>query len=206
MSASINLKAIRKKILYYFFQDGLLDILFGVIMLIFGITILLTNLLKLPDWLIGAILPLIVIAFLVSKKLITRPRIGRVRLGLDLKVLVFLILGVIVFAISAIGIIPGKLTIKGTNIPAFDWILIVIVMFSLAAAFLHVKRFYIYGVLYAVSLPFYKIYKHHAKLGTVSLIMFFISATIMLSVGIVVFIRFLRNYPIASEEEGYVKK
>jgi hypothetical protein len=207
MSTAIDLKAIRKKILYYFFQDGLLDILFGAIMLIFGIIIMLTNLLKLPDWLIGAILPLIVIAFYVSKKFITKPRIGRFKLGLDVKVTIFLILSLIVFTISAIGILPAKLIIKGTTIPAFDWILIFIVMFSLAAAFLNIKRLYIYGVLYAVSLPFYKIFKHHVNLGKISLIMFFISAIIMLAAGIVVLIRFLHNYPIPSEEElGHVKK
>jgi hypothetical protein len=207
MSIAIDLKVIRKKILYYFFQDGLLDILFGVIMLIFGVTILLTNLFKIPDWMIGAILPLIVIAFYVSKKLITKPRVGRFKLGMDLKVFVFLILSLMVFTISAIGILPAKLIIKGTTIPAFDWILISITIFSLAAAFLNIKRLYIYGVLYAISFPFYKVFKHHVNLGKISLIMFFISATIMLAVGIVVLIRFLRNYPIPSKEGlDYVKK
>jgi hypothetical protein len=65
------------------------------------------------------------------------------------------------------------------------------------------KRYYIYGILSAIPFPFYRYLKYKPKFSHLSLIMFFISRTIIVIAGLIIFIRFMQNNPIPSKEKEY---
>jgi hypothetical protein len=75
------------------------------------------------------------------------------------------------------------------------------VVFGLAAYFMDVPRFYFYAVLYALPFPLGILLAQNTDLsGSVSMaITFGISGGVMLLWGIVLFVRFLRQYPVPAE-------
>jgi hypothetical protein len=54
----------------------------------------------------------------------------------------------------------------------------------------------LYGVLYAISLPTRTILKQNPALGSISLIAYFVSGSVMVLIGAALFIRFLREDPL----------
>ena len=74
-----------------------------------------------------------------------------------------------------------------------------IVGFSLAAYFLDFNRLYAYGVLYAIPFSVRIMLEQNPNLRGPSFIAYFVSAAVMVLIGVVLFIRCLRDYPISAE-------
>ncbi len=204
MAQGMYLKGIERRVWMLYFDDGLLDISLGLLLLGIAISA------WLPDFGVSASLQvpvLIALEFLAvlvligGKRLITTPRMGHVRYGRGRKVrkvkavasiamvtLVLLILLVVGTTVGDLLSWPsmGKLVrhiVIGAAMTA---------VISCMAYFLHFARGYIHGVLYglAFSTSFY--------LDTP--IIMAVAAVVILLIGLAVLLRFLREYPMASTE------
>ena len=179
-------------------QDGILEILLGVLLVIYGI-ILLTNLpavFMFVFWIIF-IIPL----YEIIKKRYTYPRIGKVKVQEDnpkktvsgifiYKIAVAAIMGVSIFVLF--GDITSFLIYR--SLPIFFAIMILGAM-----AYSHGKsgsrRFYVYATIALVSAPFFSIIDFGASMANIGYHLLFIGS-IFTVVGLAIFMRFLHKYPL----------
>jgi hypothetical protein len=145
----------------------------------------------------------------VGKKYITVPRLGAVRFGparrarLSVSVLILAgsaLLGLVVFLVFARDSIPaGWLSARVLGLLAF--VVNCLVVFGLLAYFLDFRRLYGYAVLWALAFPASEVVTTHTALSPASAFLLTVGAFagVMLVTGIVLLIRFLRDYPIATE-------
>lgn len=206
MSHQISLKEAERKVFRATYNDGLWDIFLGCYFLIFAIAPFLSP--SLGDfWSTVVFIPFWGLVYLVIwllRKYVVTPRVGSVKLGRPRKTrlvkftVVMLIVNVIAFILGLIaamsfGRIPGQM---------FTIILGLILMigFSIAAYFLDFNRLYIYGLLVGLSpligewLWSQGYAAHHGFPVT-----FGTTAGIMILVGLVVFVRLLRDNPVPIE-------
>jgi len=209
VTQNINLKELERKAWRSVFQDGLWDIYLGLLLLDMAILTLVSG----SDapvskpWGYGIYIALLVLSMAIlwaGKKLITMPRMGRVKFGPKGQarrkkarlVLAFsVIVGLVMFVIAWLAI-RGEWS-QGLPIaiifPAV-WAVNMLVVFSLGAYFLEFERLYLVGVMYALPVPVDILLDELAgiKLGFIA---FAVPAAVILIMGLVVFIRFLRDYP-----------
>jgi hypothetical protein len=184
----------------------------GFLLLIMGMGPVLPALNKSVIWTLVILLMLSVLAclaFWAGKKFITTPRMGRVKFGPQRKTklkktraVLFLsaLLGVITLVLRAMWNIEWAARIP---IPAYIWTVQAIVVFGLGAYFLDVSRFYAYGVLYAIPVPVGIVLLQNTGLPGFMFLPFGVSGGIMVIIGVVLFIRFLHDYPLVPEEASY---
>ena len=133
---------------------------------------------------------------------------GRVKFGPKRKaklnwVRVVLLLSVLVGAgVFVAGLAMGSNRLEWLNAAFFfpaAWVVNAMVVFSLGAYFLDFNRLYLIGVLYALPVPL-DIMFH--KFASMDLAFFAIGvpAMVILIVGLVMFVRFLREYPLPAVE------
>lgn len=206
MSSQISLKEAERKAYKSTFDDGLWDILLGWYFLSFVFAIYLSPALG-DFWSSAATIPIWVLAFLVIwlvRKYIVKPRIGIVKFGqlrkarlmkFTLVMLVAntiaLILGII--AALSFGIVPGQ-------VYSILFGMMLLIGFSIAAYFLDINRFYIYGLLLGLTPLVGEWLWSHGYASHHGLpICFGITAGIMILTGLVIFIRLLHNNPIPTE-------
>jgi hypothetical protein len=212
MSQDINLKELERKAWRSVFQDGLWDIYLGLLLMALAIYALLSKT-KLPEAqqmvIYIGLMALSMLVLWAGKRFITLPRMGRVKFGprgktRRRKAAVLLAISVLVGALVSI---VTSLGLKGNLsdglplhlvVPA-AWALNMLVLFSLGAYFLDYDRLYLIGVLYALAVPLLIWLDEFAgiKLGFIALA---VPAGIILIVGLVVLVRFLRDYPLPAEE------
>ena len=209
MSHTINLKELERKAFRSTFQDGLWDMYLGFLLLIMGMGPVLPALNKSVVWTLVILLMLSVLAWLAfwaGKKFITTPRMGLVRFGPQRKAklkktraVLFLsaLLGVITLVLRAMWNIEWAARIP---VPAYIWAVQAIVVFGLGAYFLDVSRFYAYGVLYAIPVPVGIVLLQNTGLPGFMFLPFGVSGVVMVLIGAVLFIRFLREYPLPAVE------
>jgi hypothetical protein len=218
MSQNINLKEIERKAFRSTFQDGLWDIFLGLLLLNMGMGTLMGAILddtSVPVlWIMIGLLTFAALALLIfwaGKKFITTPRMGLVKFGpqrkakmknlravLFLSVLLTVIMLILGLAAAGNGL-PGW--VAAIPIPLYVWPVQTIIVFGLGAYFLDVTRFYAYGVLYGLPLPVgMLLVKNTGLTGLSSMaITFGVPAGLMVLIGVVLFIRFLRKYPIPTQ-------
>lgn len=204
MSSQISLKEAERKAFTSAFEDGLWDIFIGSVVLMFAIG----PFLPLGDfWSSAVFLPfwaLVYVGIRVVRKYMVKPRVGLVRFGrariakLRRFTLLALAFNVIVFVLAIVSVYhfdgPGW-----THTVRFS--LVVLVGFSLAAYFLGFARLYLYGALIALSpLIGEGLYRqlrvpHHGFPVT-----FGITAGIIIVVGLVKFVRLVRERPLPPAE------
>jgi hypothetical protein len=102
------------------------------------------------------------------------------------------LLGVIMFVLRAMWNIEWA----AIPIPAYVWAVQAIVVFSLGAYFLDVSRFYAYGMLYAIPVPVGVVLLQNTGLPGLMFLPIGVSGGVMVIIGVVLFIRFLRDYRI----------
>jgi hypothetical protein len=191
MTEEINLKEIERKAWSSYFEDGLWDVFFGALFLIGGIRSLTNNV-----W--YTLLLLVPILMLpIGKKLITIPRLGHVKFGPVRKLKqakVIAVLAISVLATLVLWLLPHS----GLSLPELSispilagWIAVV---FGMIAYYLDFRRLFAYGLLYALSEVLWG--EFGEPIGPVVQT---ISGIVILLVGMAVFMRFVRRYPILSE-------
>jgi len=211
VSQIINLKELERKAWTSYFQDGLWDIYLGLLFLAMAISALLSDVGFSESLGMTILIGLEVLAVLVlwvGKKLITVPRMGRVKFGPKRKaklswVRVILFISVLVGAGVFLVASPMRGNRPGWLNAAFFapavWVVNAIVVFSLGAYFLDFSRLYLIGVMYALAVPLDIVFRQLTDID-LSFIAFGAPAMVILIVGLVVFARFLREYPLLPEE------
>jgi hypothetical protein len=209
MSQKINLKDAERKAFTVTFQDGLWDIFIGCFLLQFSIGPFLSPALG-DFWSSVVFLPFFALVFLVIwliKKNVVAPRVGIVKLGRWRITRMIRFNLVMVMALIVVFVLGVLSLVQFDSIPG--WVhtarfsLIFLIGFCVAAYFLDFTRLYIYGVLVALSpligevLYVYLKAPHHGFPIT-----FGITAGIVLLTGLVLFVRFLQDYPIPSDQSA----
>jgi len=207
MKENINLKEIEKKAWTSYFQDGLIDIFIGCIVLMFALAPILSRMGLGDFWSSFIFLPfwaLIYSLIVVIRKYIVTPRIGVVKFGVVRKKKMIRF-NLIIFTVFLVGFVLGLLSFIDFDIPG--WIhlarfgFIVLITSSVAAYFLDYPRLFFYGILFVLSLIVGEWLWINMKVPHHGFpITFGITAAIIIIVGLIVFIRLLRNNPLPKKE------
>ena len=209
------LKALEKKIYRSFFQDGLWDIFWGLILLSFAAQSAYSSL-GLPYPLDHAIIPaLAVLTLELGKRYLTIPRLGKVRFGPQrraqlqkgktvLFILVTLALLILILAIPALSLSqpnPDSEVIVRSLMMG----LVITAALGIIAFFQGFSRLYVYAIVFGLSLPVSQILKGKVAPPWEEWLAFGIPAVVMLAVGFVLLFRFLSTFKLKGEEDGHVK-
>lgn len=206
MSEQISIKEAERKVFKTTFDDGLWDILLGGYFLSFVIALYLSPALG-DFWSSAVTIPIWGLTFLIIyliRKYIVTPRIGIVKFGRVRKTklarftVMMLVINAIAFILGIIaamnyGIVPGQ-------VYSIIFGMTILICFSIAAYFLNIIRFYVYGLLVGIApLVGEWLWSHGYATHHGFPITFGITASIMILTGLVIFIRILRNNPIPTE-------
>ena len=210
MGENIDLKTVEKKIFKTSGEDGLLDIYLAILFIGMGFFGVFWEFFPLP-WniiiLYSIILGIAFPFFYFAKKYITAPRTGIVKLSVKTsptkkRLLLFLIINVIITFIMFIFTLIKPFGIQTDPIVTMLVIglLFITLPISGLAYFLKTPRIYLTAIVMGLSLLVSEII--HPFIGSPFhfAIAFSISGTIVLIMGVVVLIRFLRKYPLPNEE------
>lgn len=209
MSEQISLKQVETSAFRSAFDDGLWDVFLGCFVLMFALAPLLSE--RLGDfWSSMVFLPFWGLVYLVIwlvRRYVVTPRIGVVRFGRARKARLTRF-SVAMVAINVFALILGL--IAAANIGRFSgqvtavvFGMIFLIAFSLMAYFLDVGRLYVYGLMMGVT-PFagewlfVRGYASHHGYPVV----FGIAAGVMIAVGLVLFLRLLRDNPLPADGFG----
>ena len=213
MSQTINLKEIERKAWMSVFQDGLWDIYLGLLLLSMGMGAWLSDRGVPEVWYYGAYISLILLAMLVlwaGKRYVTVPRMGRFRPGAKgrarqrktaILLALSVVVGAVVFALALA--LPGSRAgwLNPRILLGMGYTLNMLIVFSLGAYFLRFERLYLIGAMFALPVPLDIALSELAGID-LGCIAFAVPAAVILIVGAVVFVRFLREYRVPESEPG----
>jgi len=211
MEQQIDLKQLERKVWMSFYEDGLWDIYLGMLLMAMAVGALLSDMGAPETTLIityGCLVGAAFVFLWLGKRFITIPRLGLVHFGPQAKArkkkasvifAVSVLVGLIVFVMflptvkdSFFKILPIDLVF-----PAI-WVANMLIVFSLAAYFLHYRRLYLIGVMFAVGVPL-DILLRELTNRDLSVIAFGLPALVILVMGGVVLSRFLSRYSLGAE-------
>lgn len=211
MTPDIDLNAVERQAFRSNFQDGLWDIILGLILLQGVVETIFYRL----GWSETAVTlvaftyaTLILIGFIAVKKYIVTPRLGIVTFASARRskqravVLIFslsMLLGVVVFAAFQMGydVMANdflKVLPLGNLIPFNLFTVVAVVVFSLAAYFLDFPRAYLYGWLFGLATPLNLMIRE--QMGITAPVMTLLFSFIMIAIGLVLFVRFMQTHPL----------
>ena len=208
-----NMNDIERKVWMRYFQDGLWDLYLGTLLLIMGLGSLLTGygLTELQSMIIYiAALVVVMLLFFAAKRFISRPRIGTIKPGPKAKarkrkarLLAFIsvAVGLVLFFVATLAYTGdfGQGLNFGIILPAI-WAVNMLVIFGLGAYFLEFDRLYLIGFMYAIAVPLDIILKEAAGID-IGYWAFALPASVVLAIGAVVFICFLRDNPVLTMDD-----
>ncbi|MFC2058378.1 hypothetical protein ACFLTS_01875 [Chloroflexota bacterium] len=196
MATNIDFQRIERKVWTSYFQDGLWDIFMGLLMLGLGVTSLTDE--RPAVYVIGyAIIALAVLVFSIGKRLITYPRIGRVKFGLyrkkkQRKVMIIVglcvMLGLLGFVMGSFGLTPDKGL--PNEIIALIVGIVFLAVFGSMAYFMDFNRMYAYGLLIAISIAL--VFALNNSAGSIAMC---VSGSMTVLIGVLIAVRFTRKYP-----------
>ncbi len=201
---TLNLKEIERRAYRSTFQDGLWDIYLGLVFTNFALGALLDRL-ELSEGprmaLTLGYFAIIMVLFIGAKRYVTMPRMGQVRFGPQRKRK--LNKARIVLGASVLLGLAAFLSAGADVAPSVDALVIIfaaniLIVLGATAYFMDYERLYLWAILFALSLPVGEILKEYADLSDPALV-FFVSGGIATVTGALLFIRFLRDYPISRE-------
>jgi hypothetical protein len=212
MSEKLNLKELERKAWRSFFDDGLWDIYLGLLLALMGVSAFMGNMELTEATHMGIYIGLLIVVMLgfwAAKRFITVPRIGRVKFGTErrkrriktsLVLFASVVFGFILFLVLG-GVARGDISraLPWDVIVPAAWALNMLLVFGLMGYFLEFERLYFIGLVYAIVLPLDSILRKATELRIVPY-MFVIAGFIIIAVGVVYLIRFLRNYSVMQEE------
>jgi hypothetical protein len=215
MTNDINLKEIERKAFRSTFQDGLWDLFLGLVLLILATAVLLSDSGISEARAMAALVAMqavVLLAFIAAKKLITVPRMGLVKFGPKRKrkltkvravLLISVVMGAVLFIVALFSMRNRPEWLNPALVLGAAWVANCIVVFSLGAYFLDLPRLYAYGVLFAMPVPGDFLLRELAE-RDLTFIAFGVPALVILVVGAVMFIRFLRQYQLPPKEVSNV--
>ena len=198
-----DLQAIERKAFKSTQDDGLLEMQFGAILIILGITAYIDDT-GIFNHYYGYLLilasPLIVI---LGRRYITQPRLGRVRFGMDrqmrqakmtLILTASVLAGVLMFILGAMGVIPIPDTLRPYVLSA---IIAGMLFLTLAAMgyFMNNRRFVIIGAVFAGSELAIPILRLHTDLVSPAGVALTTGGVLITIMAAWVLARFLRDHP-----------
>lgn len=210
MAQNLDLKELERKAFRSTFQDGLLDMFVGVVVLAFAVIPLLESL---GDFWSGAVfLPVYLLAwagFRAGKKGITLPRMGAIQPGAARKAKLGRLMAVIALAVgvlAATGLLVIALQQAGAALA--NWLfpgllgLLAFAGFGVGATLLDLPRLYGYGVLVGLAAPAGELlYRHGLAAHHGWPISFGIAGSAIVIAGAVMLVRFVRAFPVVREAE-----
>ncbi len=206
MPPKIDLKTIEKKAWTTYFQDGLLDIVLGSLLLVSVLSSTLSEIGVSDVVRISIYVPLMFLCpaiYALGKKYITVPRLGFVKFGPKRKARSKkMFIGLVITQLILLIILVLSIT-KAVDLGVAGSILVtlnVLVALCLLAYYLDYPRMYLFAMLFAMSEPIHYYLKNHTSVTHIGSIAYGIPGGIILLIGIVTFIRFLKRYPSTSRE------
>ena len=211
MTQDIDLRAIEKKILKSAHQHGLFDIIIGLVYTGMAFGPIFREALPEPYryflWpLILICIACIILFFLVIY--VVKPRIGFVKPGPKLKsigkklliiTLAQFIFTLIIFLLPFFGITLG-IRVEGITLMLIIGLVFIVFPFTTIAYLLKCPRMYLIGLLILTGIIINEILDRSIDYRIRYLISYGITGTVILFIGIVIFIRFLKRYPIPKKE------
>ena len=205
MTNDIDLKKLEKEVWTSYFEDGFLDIIIGLILLVSILSSTLSEL-EVADLIrISIYVPLMFLCpviYVLGKKYVTIPRLGLVKFSPERKakrtkvIIIMVISQLVLLTILFIAIVkPFEVGFLLSIIVTLN----IFVAFALIAYYLDYSRMYIIGVLFAMSEPMYYFLDHNTNITHIGLIAYGIPAIIILVMGTVALWQFLQKYPLPSE-------
>jgi hypothetical protein len=210
MSEPYDLRQIQQRTFQLMsFEDGLWDLLLGIIFMFLAIYPVTRELLG-PVWnlvLFLSMLALMIVAQLLVRHLVSEPRIGYVRprrspklrlLGIITVVMVLITFGLVVLTLLGAGpasapAVPAGASAGRSYTVELITLLVMGGLFSAMGYLFGVKRMYFYGWMLGLA-NLASVYMVH-NAGWTFLIPMAIAAGVILLIGFVRLIRFLRKYP-----------
>jgi hypothetical protein len=202
MDVNYDLEKLEKKTASLIFQDGIFDMSLGLVLIAFGIATLLYPILGDPwDSLFGFLLYLVIaIPLFMVQIFVTRPRLGEVKLSTKRKKknmtimvfgLVVLLSNIVVFILIFVDVIQFS---GHAYFMAAIFGLIPLILFTLMAYFMDFKRLYLVGSLFSLGFFLKEIFTIN-NLILLGNIIFIGLGAVIVTIGIVYLIRFLKKYP-----------
>jgi hypothetical protein len=208
MNEKINLKEIEKRSYRSFFQTGLYDVAFGVLLLSFAIAPVIRDVFGrfyMPFIIIPA--PLIM---LFGRKYLIVPRLGIVKFGekresAKKKMMIISALSTTILAallvLTVAGVFPGFIgeTLSGVMFMLIVGIIVIILM-GFIAYIMDFKNMLYYGLAIGIGIPTAEFLHGIVGVPLDSLITFGTLGSLLLIYGLVNLSHFLKKYPIPNEE------
>jgi len=207
MAAKISLKDLEKNVFQKSFQDGLLDIQIGIMMLTFVLVLYLgpylgdfwSSMIFLPVW-AG-----IFYGLRIFRKKIIQPRVGVVEYGKHRKTRLKKIT-LVIMVINVLALILGVVSFfYFSTLPGWFYStqlsIIILVGFSLAGYMLEFPRLYLYGILAASAPTIGELL--YTRLGVPHHgfpVTFGVAGGLMILCGLIILLRLLKKYPSSSGE------
>ena len=192
MKNKINLKELEKKAWIKYFEDGLWDLFFGILLLTTVIRTITDNV-----WFTFLMFTGVFI-MIAGKRYITVPRIGLVKFGPEREMKRIKLIGIIGLAviITFILFIAGNSIIKPPAI-IFSFIIatLVAVIFGALAYYLEYLRLAIYGILFAFGEILWSLFGE--SIGLMAMLVF---GSIIFIIGLFTLYRFIQENPMPSAE------
>ena len=211
MQQNINLKELERKAWRSFFQDGLWDVYLGLMLMAMAVGALISDVggsKGLQYMVYFILLALAMLGLWAGKRFVTVPRLGRVKFGPKGKARRKRVMTLLVFSVGvgAVLFVLTWLFTKGNfqglplrHIVPVVWIANALIVFGLGAYFLEFERLYLVGLMYALAVPLDEALTALLHLD-LTFLAFGLPAAVILVTGLVVFVRFLRAYPLPREE------
>lgn len=208
-----NLKELERDAFRKFYDDGIFDLYLGGILITMGIAALITD--QIESAMTGMLITLVLafgvtVPMLLWRRHLLRSRLGdfqpgperrrKIR-GTRLVLLGSVMVGVIVFGITAALFNRGSEETLGAIVPLI-WFLNSVVVLGAMAYFLDVPRFYTHGVIVGMAMPLLiwpdVLWDHQLQ----PWIAFGFPGLIVMAIGAYKLVVFLREYPAGSAEES----
>ena len=205
MNAQESLKDLERRAYRSTFQDGIYDIMFGIIFLIFA-WIPILEYLNVSRLIGYAFLIIPILLPFIGKRMITIPRMGLVEFGPKRKtrsrILLYVGLGVVLLTLPLFIIMLAQ-GISGR----MGWLLIAIFaapIFIIAVFSLDFPRLFIYSAFLLAGVVEAEFLVAYLGEPLNSIIAFGLPGAIILTIGTAMFVEFIRQYPLTKAEANHV--
>ena len=211
MSDMVDLKEIERKAWRSTFDDGLWDLYLGSLLLLMGLNIFFDTYIESNGARIAVYISLLIVSMTglyVGKRFITMPRIGmakfsptreRARQKVKLVLFVSVALGLLLVGLTAT-VVSGGLGPHLEYLIPLGYAVNMLVVFGALAYFLQFERLYIIAVLMALPLPLDFLARDLMGLE-IGFWLFVVPGLLIVLMGLVYFVRFIRAYPVVKLEE-----